>query len=312
MYNEKLKVDEKNIKREEGIELLYEKIEFTKLKLSYSDIRSFSEGLVPVKNENGKYGYIDKSGNIVIPFKFEDALPFSEGLAPVKIGKGEYYVNKSGYMQVLENFEKGIRFSEGIVIQEEGKGNYIYIDKNGNIVTPFKFEDALPFSEGLALVNNENGKYECIDKTGKKVKIPNFYKKILSLGNNLFFLTDHDDKQYLMEYTLKKEKISNKELNTNDIEELKVLLSKIKNATQIKLYYDLIFNGKVLTFDTLEKRNQADGTGPDTVESLKKENFYLKKVKDQAQFQVVQLNKLIKKHGIENKQLKKNIPPRYY
>ena len=42
--------------------------------------------------------------------------------------------------------------------------------------------------------------------------------------------------------TLKKEKISNKDLNTNNIEKLKVLLSKIRNAKQIKLYYDLIFN----------------------------------------------------------------------
>ena len=33
MYNRKLKVNEEDIKREEGIELLYEEIKFTKLEI---------------------------------------------------------------------------------------------------------------------------------------------------------------------------------------------------------------------------------------------------------------------------------------
>jgi hypothetical protein len=32
-----------------------------------------------------KHGFIDKTGNIVIPIKYANAFPFSEGLAAVKI-----------------------------------------------------------------------------------------------------------------------------------------------------------------------------------------------------------------------------------
>ena len=45
-----------------------------------------SHALFPVK-EQGKWGYIGKSGWLDILPQFEDALPFSEGLAPVKSGK---------------------------------------------------------------------------------------------------------------------------------------------------------------------------------------------------------------------------------
>lgn len=39
-----------------------------------------------VVNVNGKYGYIDKTGKIIITPQFDEAYPFSEGLASVKIG----------------------------------------------------------------------------------------------------------------------------------------------------------------------------------------------------------------------------------
>ncbi len=265
MYNRKLKVNEEDIKREEGIELLYEEIKFTKLELSYNDISSFPENLSFLKNEDGKYEYIDKNGNTVI-------------------------------------------LSE--------------------------FEDTFPIAEELTIIVETNGRTILIDKQGEEVKIPISYKNISSLGDNLFFLTDSNDKQYLMKYTLKKEKISNKDLNTNDIEKLKVLLSKIRNAKQIKLYYDLIFNGKVLTFDTLEKRNDADGTGPDIVNNLRVKTNNLDSANYQLRARNYQLEKLFNTSGkysvnnllnkidrltkenvmlsFENKQLKKRKPHRYY
>lgn len=40
---------------------------------------------------NGKWGYIDTRGNIIIPLQFEEADQFSEGMAAVKVaGKWGY------------------------------------------------------------------------------------------------------------------------------------------------------------------------------------------------------------------------------
>lgn len=56
----------------------------------------FSEGLAPVQMSN-KWGFIDKSGKIVIDPKFEEASSFKNGLAYVKVNAAEQgYINHSG------------------------------------------------------------------------------------------------------------------------------------------------------------------------------------------------------------------------
>jgi hypothetical protein len=55
----------------------------------------FSEGLAPVQ-VGGKFGFIDKTGKMVIPPKYDDAFSFSEGLALVKIGDKFRYIDKTG------------------------------------------------------------------------------------------------------------------------------------------------------------------------------------------------------------------------
>jgi peptidoglycan/xylan/chitin deacetylase (PgdA/CDA1 family) len=61
----------------------------------------FSENLAAVKH-NGKYGYIDRNGGVVIPFIFEKAGPFSEGLAAVSM---------DGYMMGFIRHMKTLTFS---------------------------------------------------------------------------------------------------------------------------------------------------------------------------------------------------------
>lgn len=51
----------------------------------------FSEGLAPVKL-NGKYGYINRKGSVVIDFKYNSADSFKNGLAKVKTQNGEGYI----------------------------------------------------------------------------------------------------------------------------------------------------------------------------------------------------------------------------
>jgi hypothetical protein len=51
--------------------------------------------LWPVKKDN-KWGYIDKTGRLIIPFQFDTADYFSEGLAAVGIGEKTGYIDKTG------------------------------------------------------------------------------------------------------------------------------------------------------------------------------------------------------------------------
>ena len=55
----------------------------------------FSEGLAPVM-VNGKFGFADQTGKLVIPASFSEARNFAEGLAPVGVGRKVGYIDKTG------------------------------------------------------------------------------------------------------------------------------------------------------------------------------------------------------------------------
>ena len=99
----------------------------------------FSEGMAWVKNENDKYGFIDKSGTLVIPFKYDYARPFHEGRALVS-QDAEFSV-RTGFIDA-----KG---EEVIKLTDQ---NYYFAD----------------FQEGYTTFrDNSNGYHGTIDTTGK-------------------------------------------------------------------------------------------------------------------------------------------------
>lgn len=142
--------------------------------------------------KDGKYGYIDKTGKVVIPIQYDSAGPFSEGLAPVvvdaklvdvevteygtggappvkKVEKrlvgGKYgYIDSTGKM-VIPPYDYAGEFSEGLAmvavggewishgtISLHGGGKFGYIDKTGRILIKPQYSQASSFSEGLARV----------------------------------------------------------------------------------------------------------------------------------------------------------------
>src|SRR5450755_3373922 len=111
-----------------------------------------AEALFPVRVEAG-YGYIDRSGKLVLKGPFAGASRFSEGLAAVQMKKAEKvgYIDTTGKMVIALQFDLGDPFSDGYaaVMQDHKWG---YIDKTGKIVIPFSFGAAQPFGAGRAAV----------------------------------------------------------------------------------------------------------------------------------------------------------------
>src|SRR5689334_1522004 len=75
-------------------------------------VSAHSAELYPVKM-NGKYGFMDKSGNVVIQPQFEQASLFSEGFAPVRTGQRWGYVDRHGNMAIAPQFDMADPFSDG-------------------------------------------------------------------------------------------------------------------------------------------------------------------------------------------------------
>ena len=146
-----------------------------------------------VKTKEDKFGFIDKSGKLLIAPKFDWAESFSEGLASVFV-KGKYgFIDKTGKLVIKPQFTKAESFSEGLAVVKIGGAvrepslemqnitttiadtDYAYIDKTGKIVFKIKAGEAHSFSEGLARFE-PFGDYKdgFVDKTGKTVIQPYF------------------------------------------------------------------------------------------------------------------------------------------
>ncbi len=161
---------------------------------------SFSDGLAEVRIgdvTSGKWGYIDKTGKVVINPQFSggdfglfDAGKlisfgsFREGLAAVRIGdekSGKWgFIGKDGRFVINPQFDEVFPFNEGLAVVrvgDNGTSRFGYIDGTGKYVINPQFDWTYGFDSGLALVrigDDKTGKFGYIDKTGKFVVNPQF------------------------------------------------------------------------------------------------------------------------------------------
>lgn len=133
----------------------------------FENTMGFNEGLAATKL-GGKYGYIDLKGNWVIKPQFDFTYMFSDGLAMVQIDKKSAWIDKTGKIVIeLQEFEKtATGFKEGRLAVKKG-GKWGFMDKTGKMVIEAKFNDAKEFSGGVAQVVTEGHQHHWIDLNGK-------------------------------------------------------------------------------------------------------------------------------------------------
>ncbi|WP_113664306.1 WG repeat-containing protein [Pedobacter nanyangensis] len=141
---------------------------------TWDEIMPFSEGLARVKSPYNVYGFINTSGDFVIPVGYQYiGERFSEGLVKFSSQGRIGYLDTKGNQAITPKYYGYFDFSDGLVqIQKSPKDPYGYMDKTGKVVIPFKYSNAHHFSEGLAWVTK--GKYPnqstgVIDRTGKEI-----------------------------------------------------------------------------------------------------------------------------------------------
>ena len=156
-----------------------------------------NEELILVLND-GLWGYINKSNNLVIDCIYEKARPFSDGMAAVyqhfywrfinsdgEFVGGKYievldfkegmagvkefdkwgYINKYGIQIIPSRFSEAKSFAEGLA-PVAFKNKWGYINEMNETVIPFRYQWAYSFNDGLASVNDYGGNGH-IDKNGK-------------------------------------------------------------------------------------------------------------------------------------------------
>jgi hypothetical protein len=124
---------------------------------------------------NGKCGFIDRQGTLVIKPQFDDARDFSDSLCAVRIGTLWGYVNFGAKPVIELQFENALTFSEGLAaVKDTASHLWGFINKQGIMVIAPQFESVIEsFNSGYASVR-QNGRVGVINTSGKWVIEPKF------------------------------------------------------------------------------------------------------------------------------------------
>lgn len=140
--------------------------------------------------QDGKWGYIETEGHMVIKPQFDGAEEFSEGLAFVQI-RGWFLIDYRGEVltgpidlyagvklrkqdvPMQDPPAKPFPFSDGLALVYIPRAGYGYLDRSGRYAIRVQFDDAQGFSEGLTAVAIGK-KWGYVDKTGNIVIKPDF------------------------------------------------------------------------------------------------------------------------------------------
>jgi len=116
----------------------------------------------------GKVGFIDHTGQLVIPAKFTDGRPFDGPRGPACEGRRWGLIDRTGEWVVSPEPGRPPVFQEDrapVFGLGEG-GRYCgYVDLSNQMVIPARFEDCRPFREGLAAAK-QNGKWGFLGPAG--------------------------------------------------------------------------------------------------------------------------------------------------
>lgn len=130
----------------------------------------------------GKIGYIDRTGRVVIPFRYEGADAFHTGRARAKVdGKeglidvqGRWVVEPGTYPWLGPFYEGRCAFSR----DEKKPRRYGFLDRDGKVAIPPAYRMAqehmgMRFRGGFCLVQSEKGEHVYIDRDGvSRVRLP--------------------------------------------------------------------------------------------------------------------------------------------
>lgn len=135
-----------------------------------------------VSEEDNKYGFIDRGGNVIIRPQFDWACLFSDGLAKMAIDEKCGFIDRNGNMLFepwLDAEENFFEFDTNSFSCDLAKVSvdekFGYIDRSGKLVIPPIYDDAGAFYDGMAFVKKEGASW-FIDKAGEMIINNNLYE----------------------------------------------------------------------------------------------------------------------------------------
>lgn len=170
-------------------------IEITEDKFGYP----FFEGLAGIHNDSAEFGFIDKSGKIVIEHQYDEVQYFSEGYCPVNINGKYGFINKEGESVVQPQFDFVKPYEGDFAFAGSADAQYKpvwgIIDRNGNFVMQPEFQDTRDFENGIACVSKYD-KWFFVDNSGNRI-FDEKYQHADSFVNGIAYINDGKKRAYI-------------------------------------------------------------------------------------------------------------------
>jgi len=130
---------------------------------------------------DGRWGFVDRSGRVVVEAVYDSVSTFADGLARVELGadrsRGSVdhssarhgFLDVNGELRIPARFEHARGFSEGLAAVRVER-RYGYVDTAGKLVIPTRFPGRVgDFHEGRAYVELDASTLGYLDRSGKVV-----------------------------------------------------------------------------------------------------------------------------------------------
>ncbi|MDR1830989.1 MAG: WG repeat-containing protein [Candidatus Fibromonas sp.] len=140
----------------------------------FDDISFFNDGMATILSGT-KWGAIDKEGSFVVNPQYESLVYDCDGLFLAKVGKKWGWVNKKGEIIINPQFDNATGFSGSKLAAVRMGEKWAYIDRKGQIIINPQFLLAFPFSGDYAMAVNTEDKTGFINKTGNFI-VPPLYE----------------------------------------------------------------------------------------------------------------------------------------
>lgn len=153
----------------------------------YGEIMGFSEYLAAVK-VGSKWGFVDTSFNLVIqPFVTQkEDFYFSNGLVKVKPNGKIGFMDRAGKMVLPAIYDHAYDFGDGGLAPVYLNEKFGLINKKGETVVPFEYAAALEFENGYCALGKKIGDDVLFAIVNDKGKILTDFE-----FGRMFFLEDH-------------------------------------------------------------------------------------------------------------------------
>ena len=144
--------------------------------LPYDKIRYCQEGLMMV-SKNGLVGFVDKSGDLVIDFRWLSSTGFSQGISLVEDEEGLLFIDKNENPLFDKRWDKAMPFSGGCapVCSDDLWG---LIDTSGNLIADYLWDEIYSFDSVYFVRKGE--RWGLLDSSGSVLFEPQWDKIVPS------------------------------------------------------------------------------------------------------------------------------------